>query len=135
MNAIEQIRQRLSRYPDVRYTVDTAGITIHAPGPEGFDVSLATSPGGYTVAFDGWHEEFTSEADALDCVAFGLSVACRLRVEYRGGTPCRWTVEALEGGQWRPDSTTGLLLTPFWRRRRVAYRQNRLLSADSGSEA
>jgi hypothetical protein len=132
MAAIEQIRQRLSQYPQVRYTTDAGGITIHAPQPDGFDVSLVTSPRGYTIVFDGWHETFTSETEALHCVAFGLSTACRLRVEYRGATAYRWTVEALEGGQWRPDSTTGLLFAPWWRRHRVAYRQNRLIPAGPG---
>lgn len=36
------------------------------------------------MSFEGWHEAFEQEEEALECVAFGLSAACRLRVDYRG---------------------------------------------------
>ena len=130
MSAVEQVRQRLANYPHVRYKAGPAQITILPSGPAGFAISLAEAPGRYTVAFEGWHEEFTSEAEALECLSFGLSDACRLRVERRGAVAYRWTVEARDGDRWREDSTTGLLLFPFWRRRTVEYRQNALIRAD-----
>ena len=131
MSAIEQVRQRLAKYPSVRYEAGPARITILPGGPIRFAVSLAEAPGRYTVAFEGWHEDFTTEAEALECVAFGLSDACRLRVERRGAFRYRWTVEAREAGEWRADSTTGLLPFPFWRPRTVEYRQNALIRADA----
>ena len=76
--------------------------------------------------FEGWHEEFTSEEDALNYFGFGLSPKCRLRIFYRGGTQTRWVVEGFEDGEWIPDSETGLLLQPFWRSGRIEYRQNHL---------
>jgi hypothetical protein len=48
-------------------------------------------------------------------------------VVYRGSTPTKWTVESRKDGRWTPESETGLLFFPFWRRRRIAYLQNRLL--------
>lgn len=42
----------------------------------------------------------------------------------RGSTACSWTVEGLEDGNWQGDSTTGLVLVPFWRKRRTLYRRN-----------
>jgi len=84
VNAIDQVKERLRRHPAVRYEMGESHITIHPSDGDGFRVSLSTSPEGYTVSFDGWHEEFASEAEALNCLAFGLSPGCRLRVEYRG---------------------------------------------------
>ena len=127
-NPIEEIKDRLAKYPGVRYDADDSQITIHPSDSDGFAVSLYVHKTGFTVAFDdGWHEEFDSETEALECLAFGLSTACRLRVEYRGKTPYRWAVEGFENGQWRADSTVGLLLFPFWRQRHMVYRQNSLI--------
>ena len=70
------------------------------------------------------HEVFDQEAEALACFAFGLSDRCRLATTYRGRFPVQWTVESREGDAWRPDSTTGLLFVPFWRRKRIEYRSN-----------
>ena len=88
---------------------------------------LSGGPGDYVVSFEGWHERFTVEEEALDCFSFGLSESCRLRVTYRGESPVSWAVQSLEHGTWVVDSTTALIFTPFWRRRTVVYRQNELL--------
>ncbi|HYG58956.1 MAG TPA: hypothetical protein VD902_12930 [Symbiobacteriaceae bacterium] len=127
MSTIQQIKERLSRYPGVTCEADESQITVRSLELEGFDVSVMVRPGRYTVAFEGWHEEFTSEEDALNCVAFGLSPVCRLRVDYLGDSPVRWTVEALRQGEWHSDSTVSLLLVPFWRQRRTIYKCNRLI--------
>ena len=74
-------------------------------------------------------KEFTSEDEALDCFAFGLSAKCRLAVALRGNTETKWVVESLDNGVWTADSETGLLLQPFWHSARVEYRQNRVLNA------
>jgi hypothetical protein len=110
MSAIERVTERLQRRPGV------------ASG--GFAVSLTEGTDEWVVRFDGWHEHFTSEDEALNCFAFGLSDRCRLRVLYRGSFPYRWTVEERTEHGWRDDSTTGLMLFPFWRRSRTEYRQN-----------
>ena len=132
MNAIEQVKERLRQYPSVRYDAGESHITIHPLNEDGFPVSLSMSPEGYSVSFDGWHEEFASEAEALNCLAFGLSPECRLRVEYRGQSPYKRTVEDLQDSHWREESTTGLAFYPFWRPRRTLYRQNRVVAGDRG---
>jgi hypothetical protein len=130
MNTIEKIKAKLSAYPDVRYSESADQIEVHPRDPSGFTVGLRiTPPGGFTVHFEGWHEEFTSEDEALDCFAFGLSPKCRLAMAFRGDTQIKWVVEAFENGRWTPDSETGLFLQPFWRSARVEYRQNRVLEA------
>jgi hypothetical protein len=136
MNAIQKIKAKVSRYPDVRYSESADEIEVHPRDQSGFTVGLRITPSGFTVHFEGWHEEFTSENEALDCFAFGLSPKCRLAIVFRGETETKWVVEEFENGAWNPDSETGLLLQPFWRSARVEYRQNHVLNAgDSGGRS
>lgn len=134
MSAIAKVEAKLAKYPGVRSAVDGRGtvrtLTVLPREADGFAVSLTEAPGVWTVSFEGWHEEFVVEDTALNCVAFGLSTECRLRVEYRGRLPVKWTVESLASGEWVEDSTTGLLHPFFWRRARVRYLQNRLIPAE-----
>ena len=128
MGAVQRIVERLQRHPELVYHVAGRTVTVKAPTGDGFSVSLTEGVGEWVVAFDGWHEQFASEDEALNCFAFGLSDQCRLQVHYRGSFPYRWTVEERTENGWRQDSTTGLLLFPFWRRPRVEYRQNAVIS-------
>jgi hypothetical protein len=129
VTAIEEVADRLARYPAARYTIEGNRIRVDPADADGFAVTLEEGPTEFVVHFDGWHEHFADRSGALACFAYGLSDRCRLAVLYRGATPVRWTVEALDGGVWRRDSTTGLLLQPFWRRGRLVHLQNRLLPA------
>ena len=138
MGAVARVVDRLRRHPGLTCRVRGTTVTVDPPGPGGFAVSLTEAGGTWVVGFDGWHEHFRSEAEALDCFAFGLSDRCRLRVEYRGPYPCRWTVEERTAAGWQADSTTGRVLVPFWLPRRVEYRQNAVLrdeSPPSGSDS
>lgn len=126
MNVIEKVKASLAKYAGIRYLETPNKIEVHPADESGFTVGLLASRSRYTVYVDGWHEEFTSEDEALDCFAFGLSPACRLAVIFRGRTATKWIVESLHDGQWTRDSVTGLLLQPFWREARVVHRQNTL---------
>ena len=129
MNAIDEIRARLAKYPEARYSETATSIEVHAASETGFPVGLEIHGDRFVVSFDGWHEEFESKEEAVNCFAFGLSSDCRLRVVYRGSTPTRWSVEYKQDHSWIKDSETGLLLVPFWRSSRVVYLQNDLLSS------
>src|SRR5262245_36292620 len=113
----------------MRYSATADSIEVQPADADGFVVGLHQTSRQCTVSFEGWHEEFQSETEALNCFAFGLSASCRLRVLYRGESPVSWTVEAFRDGAWSSDSETGLILTPFWRRKHVRYLQNRWLPA------
>jgi len=69
---------------------------VHPLDGNGFTVAFQVAAKGFTVSFDGRHEEFETEEEALDCLAFGLFSRCRLAIVFRGKTSTRWTVEALE---------------------------------------
>jgi hypothetical protein len=84
MDAIEQIKERLRKYPDVRYEVGASSISVLPTSNDGFTVGLDISQSRYTVSFNGWQEDFQEEEEALDCFAFGLSEECRLKECRRG---------------------------------------------------
>ena len=129
MTAIAKIESKLRKYPSAQYSVAGDTIMVEAADGDGFSVWLTEKKPGYTVGYDGWHDEFDDEEDALAAFAFGLSDDCRLKVVRRGDTDCAWIVEGKDDdGRWSGDSTTGLLLTPFWRKKSVVYRQNRLIT-------
>ena len=124
MSVLDKVRDGLkTKHADLRYTEADGTIVVHAPAPNGFDVSISED---LVVGYDGWHEHFDTPEKALECFAFGFSDRCRLKVTYRGKFAYKWTLESLEDGQWVEDGTTGLLFFPFWRRPRVEYRQNGL---------
>ena len=123
-SAIEAIREKLQRYPQLRAEETATSITVEPQQSDGFPVRLDEHGRGYTVSFAGWHEEFDTESEALNCFAFGLSESCRLRVLGRGSFDYHWTVQHLRDGAWHDDSKTGLLFFPFWLRRRERYLQN-----------
>jgi len=130
MTAIEKIENKLRKYPSARYSRVGDTITVEATDGDGFSVWLTEQKPGYTVGYDGWHDAFEDEEDALAAFAFGLSDDCRLKVVRLGSSDCAWTVEGKgEDGNWIGDSTTALLITPFWRKKSIAYRQNRLITS------
>jgi len=129
MNLIDDIKVRLNKYPAARYESDDSTITVFPQSPDGFAVTLVVNNGNvYTISFGGWHEDFEGEEEALNVFAFGLSRECRLKEYRRGNFAYKWTVEYLDDeGQWREESTTGLLLFPFWKKMSVRYLQNNYL--------
>lgn len=129
MNIIDKIKGRLKKYPELTYKSEGSHITIDPLTDSGFSVYFSINNPGFTVGFDGWHDEFENECDALDAVAFGLSDQCRLKVSKRGNTSYKWALESRDGEQWKEDSATGLLFYPFWRRKSVEYRQNGVIKA------
>jgi hypothetical protein len=128
MNLVEEIKARLKKYPEVRFESDTSSITVFPSSPDGFGVTLLVNAvDSYTLSFEGWHEDFEVEEEARNVFALALSNECRLKEYRRGNFAYKWTLEFLEDGNWEEQSTTGLLLFPFWMKKSVRYLQNNLL--------
>lgn len=122
----DEIVEVLKRDSSLHCEVGPRHIRVPPVDPTGFEVRiLQTGRGAYMVWFDGWHEEFDDYSEAVRCFAFGLSSHCRLKVLLKGKMRYRWTVECQKNSQWAENSTTGLLLFPFWRRTSVAYLANK----------
>jgi hypothetical protein len=126
---IPRIKEKLQKYPHVSYAATASFLEIPPQSPTGFCVWIQERPDGYTVGFDGWHEEFTDADAALNCFAFGLSTACRLRVFRRGSTDYKWQVLHQVDSHWVADSETGLFIFPFWRRREERELHNDIIHA------
>ena len=130
MNVIEEIIAKLQNYPQVRYESRDDWIRVLPTSQDGFPVELFAGPNSWTIHFKGWHESFSDKEEALNCFAFGLSTHCRLKVARLGRLEYKWTVESFEEGQWVEDSTTGLLIIPFWRKN-IRYFQNEVIPGPS----
>ena len=129
MHAIDLIRDKLAGHPEINYSATESSVRIPPRSPEGFECAFYAHLHGFTVHFEGWHEEFQSESEALNCFAFGLSDTCRLKVSSIGARDHSWTLQSLHDGEWHDESTTALLLVPFWRAKEVRYLLNSYLKA------
>jgi hypothetical protein len=134
MNVIEETKAKLQEHPRAKFEIDSNSISVFPTSDSGFTVGLTVNQDLYTVSFDGWHENFRNEEEALSCFGFGLSSDCRLK-EYRRGTFIyKWVVESKKNGEWAEDSGTGLLLFPFWGKKEVRYLQNNLIDAKPNAD-
>lgn len=124
--AIAAVKEKLRKYPDLSVEAGEGSIRILPRDDQGFAVEIRELGGTVSVYFEGWHESFERQEEALNCFAMGLSDSARLKVLSRGGIDYNWTLETRQGTEWVPDSTTGLLLFPFWREKVTRYLQNRI---------
>jgi len=124
---LQVIEEKLRKHPDLDVERGDGFICVRPQAADGFRVGLRDHGPSFTVFMEGWHEEFGQPEEALNCFAMGLSDQARLQVVSRGSLDCRWTLETRREGVWVPESTTGLLLFPFWTRRATRYLQNRLI--------
>lgn len=113
MGAIERVVARLRRMDHIRWELEGRTVRVLPSDCRGFEVALTEHEDAWSVCFDGWHQQFHSEREALECFAFGLTDACRLTCWSRDGRRYRWTVEAKTDEGWIEGSTTGMLLFPF----------------------
>jgi hypothetical protein len=132
---IDQLSQKLAKFPGARFETDSSSITFFPDANDGFMVRLVVkqTPIGakYVVFYNGCHEEFTEWREAMETFGFGLSTGCRLREYSRYGRPYRWVVEVQhEDNIWRPNWEITAWAGPFWhfwRRPQVRLLQNHLI--------
>ncbi|MEM8686971.1 MAG: hypothetical protein AAGF81_06565, partial [Pseudomonadota bacterium] len=108
----DDILSRLEKYTGYEVSHDDISLSVCCDNPESVEVSVWETGSSFQVGIGGWHEHFDALEDALNCFAFGLSEACRLKVTLRGSMECAWTMQSLEDGEWVDDTTTGLLFIP-----------------------
>ena len=108
----------------IKYEEKADAITILPSSETGFPVTFNAGKNYFMVSLKGWHEEFLNEEEALNCVMFGLSDQCRLKVFSTGQFEYKWIVEYKRDNAWIDESETGLLLFPFWKKKNVKYYQN-----------
>ena len=127
MNIIEKIKEKLKKYPQVNYEETENFISVLPLNDKGFTVSLEIAYDDLKVFYNGWHENFENEEEALKCFAFGLSSECRLKEFCRDGEPYKWTLEYKDGENWIEDSTTSLFNFSIWKKTKINYLHNDLI--------
>jgi len=129
LRLISSIEETLQKHPNITYTTSLRHLEVPAQTRNGFRVWIQQQSRHHTVGFEKWHKGFTNAESALNCFMFGLSDACRLRVLSCGGVDYKWQVQHRLGGRWITDSETGMLLYPFWGKRRERFLQNNIIKA------
>jgi hypothetical protein len=127
LELLDEVRDKLKKYPDAKFESDDCSITVLPNSPDGFRVAFMDCAPEYIVSLGGWHDHFDNTEDALDIFSTGLTSHSRLSVSSRGATEYRWTLELLSGGGWVPFSTDGLLFFPFWRQHVRSIQQNDII--------
>lgn len=127
MNVISKVKEKLQKYPEIRFQEDENSISVLPTLDNGFTVTLIIGDDDFKVFYNGWHEDFENEEVALNCFALGLSSRCRLIEFRRENEPYKWTLEYLEKGNWIEDSTISLFDFSFWQNETTHYLQNDLI--------
>jgi len=124
----DEITEKLKKYPGAKCKIGEDFVRVLPGTSDGFEVLIEQIwENHFTVSFDGWHEEFFDYEKALACFLLGLSNRCRLKIQEKGGSPFQWTLECLEGADWRPMSSTQHLIHQFWKPPVITYLQNDLI--------
>lgn len=123
------IQARLRPFPQARYEASENAIEVYPVAVGGFRVAFRELEDSFQVACDGWYAHFEFADEAVASFLQALSPAVRLRVVFRGQTPCRWQLEVRGAEHWQSLVERARPFTPFWRRASVVYLQNHLLEA------
>ncbi|HEX4892528.1 MAG TPA: hypothetical protein VFV47_04520 [Hyphomicrobiaceae bacterium] len=100
-------------------------LSIPAPGPSGFGMSLYADPYGIHAGFGGLEQEFTSVQEAMVWVRRAMSPSYRLHIVVVGKRAAEWTLEDVSGEV--PVPVLGSSRLTFFRRLRGVrdvYRSN-----------
>lgn len=125
---INEIINRLKKYQEADFELDSDSIIVHPKNKNGFPVVLIDNgKGNFTVEYDFWHEEFKSEEEAISCFGYGLSNECRLKVKKRGNKRIKWTLQFDNNGNWEDESTVAIFDFRFWKKSEYEFLQNDLI--------
>ena len=128
VTVIEKIKEKITKLADLEITEESINsITVKPKHEKSFPVSLVYQQEKYFLYFKAWNAIYTTEEEALDAFAFGLSDDCRLQVISFGETEYKWILEYRENGKWIKESETAIQLFPFWQKKRVNYYQNKVI--------
>jgi hypothetical protein len=137
---LDEIENRLARYPEARVKRDLSSISCLPSNPGGFMVTLRVARISgiecYSVFYKDSQVETTARKAAVIEFGFALSNGSRLKEYLRRGTVYRSTVEIWDiyEGRWKPDREFirwSSALWQFWYRPTIRYLQNRLIDLDS----
>lgn len=127
MDVINELEEILIKYPEVKYELKDGWLTV-MPHEGGFPVMLTTSDRGTMVSWGGWHDDFADYKEAIDCFMSGLMSESRLKVFFRGNFEYKWVAETMYKEKWTNAGSTALIFYPFWKKKRIEYFQNNIVT-------
>ena len=127
---ITEIKERISKYDGVEVEFGEKYASVKPTHPNSFNVRIDVTDQHFIISYNGWHEEFENYEEALENFAFGLSDQCRIKVTMRGDFEYKWEVQSAEKDLWMFESETGLLMFPFWRKKKIKFLQNNLIKTN-----
>ena len=122
MDTLDELVTSLQNQPNLVRRLEKENLTVELSSSGGYIAWITKDRNEWTVGFDGWHDHFDSEAEAVSCFSQLMSGECHLEVSYRGNTAYRWAIQRKIDDGWRTVSTTGYYLYAFWRPKRTEYR-------------
>ena len=107
-------------------TLSQDQVIIPASGSNGFDIHLHRTAHGASADFGGLFQDFGTFDEAFNWAERAFLSDYRLRIDYAGASPWRWTFEKLvrDGGVIEIFSSGHLVLFGSLRKRSVVYRKN-----------
>ena len=115
---IQEIRDRMARYPHAEIAHDADSITYYPPSPDGFVVRFQVRRQGgserYLVYYGASRQQEANRQDSILMFGFGLSNGCRLREFSREGRAYHWITDVDGMRGWTPYWETYSFLVPFW---------------------
>lgn len=119
---IEQIMARLERVSgEGRETV-----SIPATGPDGFAIVLWYDVHGIRACFGGLEQDFDTLQGATAWIERAVSGEYRLRIDFVGKRPVKWTLERADGAPDGDQLSFGyVVLFAAFMKRRTVYLQNK----------
>ena len=120
---------------------DALVLRIPKIAPDGFDVELEANVEGLELRCGDMHtplavgsEPDGAVRDALGMIRDLLSPGMRLREQWAGGSPYRWSLEALGNGGWQCEYEMALFVWNFLgRRSECIYKNGHLPVRDRGT--
>jgi hypothetical protein len=119
------VRDLTGRGINCSYTPD-GYLLAPGTGADGFDVLVFKNGTHFTICFDGLEERVSTGSEVIDWITRVHDAGFRLRTDFVGEQPRRWTLEQNDGdGHWQPVLGSGHV---GWFRRgkalRTTYRKN-----------
>ena len=129
-NIIKRIKEEFKVYDKIIFEEKDESIILKTQEKNGFDISIFIDESECTVYYEGWHEHFqiNDEYDILECIRFGLSDKCRIKIISRRSSDCTWILEAFETNKWIPYNSTGLIFCCWWCKKHIRYLSNKIIS-------
>ena len=131
MDPFQEIEQRLTKYPELKYDRQADSISVYPKDESGFAVAMHQDKMNdeFIIHFGAMaHIHFDNAGEALRCFAWALSPECRLVTTFRGTFPVRAQVESRNEDGWSLVELTSLVFIPFWCRKSVVIQQNNAIN-------